>query len=96
GKALELPEVNIPLGTLHLAEVLTANGGNLTLALASYNAGKQPVQGWRERLGVKDEEEFTEDIPYAETRGYVKRVLGSYWMYREIYDSREPPGGAKR
>ena len=84
-KPLELPEVNIPLGTLHLAEALAVSGGNRALALAAYNAGKQPVQGWRERLGFRDEEEFIEDIPYAETRGYVKRVLGSYWMYREIY-----------
>jgi len=28
--------------------------------------------------------EFIENIPYKETRFYVKRVLKSYWRYRTI------------
>jgi soluble lytic murein transglycosylase len=27
-----------------------------------------------------------EDISYWETRDYVKRVMGNYWIYQEIYD----------
>lgn len=82
---LESPEVNIRLGTIHLAELLRENSGNLPLALASYNAGRQQVRRWRERTQYADDEEFTEDIPYAETRGYVKRVLGSYERYATLY-----------
>lgn len=92
---LEVPEVNIRLGTIHLAELLRDNGGSLSLALAAYNAGQQQVQRWRERFPSADEEEFTEDIPYAETRNYVKRVLGSSQRYASLYgarraESREP------
>ncbi len=86
---LETPEVNIRLGTLHLAEVLRDNGGNLSLALASYNAGRQQVRSWIDRFGIADVEQFTEDIPYNETRNYVKRVLGSYERYTSLYGQKK-------
>lgn len=83
--ALDLPEANIRFGTLHLAELFKAHGGNLALVLASYNAGKQHVERWLARFGFGDEEAFIEDIPYSETRNYVKRVLGTYLRYQEVY-----------
>jgi soluble lytic murein transglycosylase len=78
---LEDPEVNIRIGTMHLADLLRDYGGNLRLSLAAYNAGAAQVRRWQERYGFADEEEITEDIPYTETRNYVKRVLGSYHRY---------------
>ena len=78
---LEDPEVNIRVGTMHLADLLRDYGGNLRLSLAAYNAGAAQVRRWQERYGFADEEEFTEEIPYTETRNYVKRVLGSYHRY---------------
>ena len=83
--SLERPDVNIRLGTIHLADLIQENGGALSLALAGYNAGQQQVRRWRDRYGFTDEEMFTEDIPYAETRNYVKRVLGSYQRYATLY-----------
>ncbi len=98
---LEAPEVNVRLGTIHLAELLRDHGGSLSLALASYNAGQQQVRRWRERFRFADEEEFTEDIPYTETRNYVKRVLGSYQRYSTLYgarraESREPRAESRK
>jgi peptidoglycan lytic transglycosylase len=86
---LDSPDVNIQLGTIHLADLIRENGGNLSLALAGYNAGQHLVRQWRDRLGPIDEEEFTEDIPYTETRNYVKRVLGSYLRYSTLYGVRK-------
>jgi soluble lytic murein transglycosylase len=93
--ALETPAVNIQIGTNHLADLLQDFGGNLILTVASYNAGKQPVQRWMQRFGFADEVEFVEDIPFTETRNYVKRVLGSYERYKVLYgtprtEKREP------
>ncbi len=97
---LEVPEVNVRLGTTYLAELLRDNGGSLTLTLAAYNAGSQQVRRWVERYGVTDEEEFTENIPYTETRNYVKRVLGSYQRYATLYapraESLEPRAESKK
>lgn len=87
---LESPDVNIRLGTVHLADLIRDNGGSVSLALAGYNAGQQQVRRWRDRYGFTDEEEFTEDIPYAETRSYVKRVLGSYQRYASLYGTKKP------
>jgi soluble lytic murein transglycosylase len=85
--ALETPEVNIPLGVNHLADLLQELNGNVSLSLAAYNAGKQPVQRWLQRFGFTDELEFIEDIPFTETRNYVKRVVGSYERYKSLYGS---------
>ena len=82
---LEVPDVNIQLGVYHLADLLREYGGNLTLTLAAYNAGKEPVQRWLQRYGFADEVEFVEDIPYAETRDYVKLVLANYDRYATLY-----------
>jgi len=82
---LEVPTVNIQLGVLHLADALRDHNGNLALALAAYNAGSAAVQRWVQRYGFADEEQFIEDIPYAETRNYVKRVLANYERYRSVY-----------
>jgi soluble lytic murein transglycosylase len=108
--ALETPAVNIQIGTNHLADLLQDFGGNLILTVASYNAGKQPVQRWMQRFGFADEVEFVEDIPFTETRNYVKRVLGSYERYKTLYgtpraekretkaekSARRPDGNGKR
>jgi len=98
---LQSPEVNIRLGTIHLADLIRDNGGSLSLALAGYNAGQQQVRRWRDRYGFTDEEEFTEDIPYPETRSYVKRVLGSFERYASLYgprraESREASAGKRK
>jgi soluble lytic murein transglycosylase len=82
--ALERPETNIQLGTAHLADLIREQG-RLSLALAAYNAGKPAVLRWLARYGFADEVEFIEEIPYTETRNYVKRVLSNYERYRTLY-----------
>lgn len=96
---LEVPQVNIQLGVLHLADLVAEEGGIISLAVAAYNAGKPPVRRWLERYGFSDEVEFLEDIPYNETRNYVKRVLANQERYRSLYglaegESRKPAPGA--
>jgi soluble lytic murein transglycosylase-like protein len=49
------------------------------------------VRRWIRERGYAGPEEFVEEIPFEETRGYVKRVLGSYDRYRALYaESRVP------
>ena len=66
------PLDNIEGGVRHLRLLLSRYRGNLELSLAAYNAGINAV----ERHGGIP--------PYAETRQYVRRVLGFYDGYREI------------
>jgi soluble lytic murein transglycosylase len=93
---LDTPAPNIALGTRYLAKLHDEFGGNLALTLASYNAGPHVVRRWVGTLqSSQDLEAFIEDIPYPETRRYVKRVLGSYDRYRTLYgqpqETRNPP-----
>jgi soluble lytic murein transglycosylase len=79
------PEVNIPLGIAHLAELHTRYGGNWLEILAAYNGGEGAVTKWQQRFGDLDGDEFVESITYRETRDYVKRVFTHYRHYQELY-----------
>ena len=80
------PEANIRIGTAYLADKIR-EFGDLHLVLASYNAGERPVYRWmNERPGLS-REEFIDDIPYPETQGYVKKILGTAEDYRRLYSA---------
>jgi soluble lytic murein transglycosylase len=76
------PALNIQLGAAYLGRLLTRFGGNPVYALASYNAGASNVDRWRLARSGLELDAFVEEIPLAETRAYVKRVLRSYNTYR--------------
>jgi soluble lytic murein transglycosylase len=78
------PEVNIALGAAYLADLLTDYDGRLHFAVAAYNAGPAAVNRWRAG-GVHDIDVWAENIPYTETRNYVRKVLRSYIRYRALY-----------
>ena len=80
--ALTDPETSIRIGAAYLGQLLRLYGGATAQALAAYNAGDGAVGRWR--AGKRDValDEWVEDIPFDETRGYVKRVLRSYASYR--------------
>jgi soluble lytic murein transglycosylase len=83
--ALEDPNLNIRLGTAYVADLLRRYRGNQALAVAAYNAGEGTVDRWKAERGKERLDAFVEEIPVAETRGYVKRVLSSYATYRYLY-----------
>ena len=79
---LQDPSTNIQLGAAYLGQLLTKWDGNVALALASYNAGAGAVTRWRAARPELELDRWVEEIPLAETRGYVKRVLRSWNTYR--------------
>jgi soluble lytic murein transglycosylase len=80
------PDININLGTHYFKTVLDEFGGNVFYALGSYNAGPHRVTEWIGRNPNLDMDEFVEEIPFRETRNYVRRVLRTYGAYKVIYD----------
>ncbi|MDI6785330.1 MAG: tetratricopeptide repeat protein [bacterium] len=82
---LFIPKWNIKMGSWYLKELIVNYRGNKVLALAAYNGGPKNVDLWVTKYGLFDLDEFVENIPYKETREYVKRVMSSYQKYREIY-----------
>jgi len=79
------PSLNIRLGAIHVGDLLRRFGGSATLAIAAYNAGETAARGWWRSRGALPVDEFVEEIPIQETRGYVKRVLRTYAAYRMLY-----------
>lgn len=78
-------EYNLHFGTEYLRFLLDYWGGDVCRAVASYNAGQTKVAEWL-KSGVWDGSlEAADNIPYAETRDYVKRVLEVYRQYLELY-----------
>jgi soluble lytic murein transglycosylase len=78
------PDVSLELGTAHLASSMK-RGLPPARALAAYNAGASRVARWIQRPGSADAELFTEWIPYAETRDYVRIVQRNADVYGKLY-----------
>jgi soluble lytic murein transglycosylase len=83
--ALADASLNIRLGSRYLGELVRRFDGSIPLALAAYNAGGGAVSRWLETRRGLEVDEFVEEIPVEETRGYVKRVLRSYAAYWLLY-----------
>jgi len=90
------PQLNIRYGCYWLRQLLdrchagpapSPSTGDLILALAAYNAGDRRVDEWRRRFARFNlgPDEFLEQIPFTETRNYVKRILGFYQVYTLLY-----------
>lgn len=76
------PALNISLGAAYLAEMQRRFDGHPLLATAAYNAGPTAVTRWLPEKPVPGDLWLTE-IPYAETREYVRRVLTYRVFYRD-------------
>lgn len=87
-KDLSGPEENLLLGVSHMAGLL-GRFQRLDWAVAAYNAGSGSVRRWVKGREKVSPEEWIEDIPYDETRHYVKKVLGNLYVYRQIYRKRQ-------
>ena len=82
---LATPQVNISYGSYYLRLLINHYGGNLTLAVAAYNAGQQNVDHWVSRAGGPKRFDPATDIPFAETRAYVRSVSDHRRSYRQSY-----------
>jgi soluble lytic murein transglycosylase len=85
---LEDPVVNVRYGCYYLRGALHAFDGDAVASVASYNAGMGAVAEWRADAAAEGHELRIGDIPYPETRAYVKTVLRARRVYREMYGGR--------
>lgn len=78
------PEMNIPVGASILADLGKKYRGQFLLTAAAYNASERAIESWLKTRLNEDPLEFIEDIPYEETRGYVKLVLRNFIFYSRL------------
>jgi peptidoglycan lytic transglycosylase len=79
------PAYNVSLGSAYFQRMLNIWDGSVPLAVASYNAGSGNVGKWvrayGDPRGKVDMVKWIEAIPFAETRGYVQRVIENSVVY---------------
>jgi soluble lytic murein transglycosylase len=80
---LEDPATNLPLAALYLG-LLGERFGSDAGAVAAYNAGPGPPAAWSAARAGQPLDEWVENIPYKETRVYVKTVLSTREVYRRL------------
>jgi soluble lytic murein transglycosylase len=91
--SLVRPEINVRLGTRYLGELHSHYAAGPEVIPAAYNAGEAAVDRWLRERGDGALDEFVESIPYAETRGYTRRVIQSWGVYAYLETGRIEPLG---
>ena len=76
-------DTNITIGTAYLKLALDDFAGSMPMAAAAYNAGPGRPRKWREGP-VLDAATWAENVPFSETRDYVKKVLSNTTNYAAI------------
>ena len=76
-------DTNITIGTAYLKLALDDLGGSMPMAAAAYNAGPGRPRTWRNGP-VLDAAIWAENVPFSETRDYVKKVLSNTTNYAAI------------
>lgn len=89
--------INLTLGVAYLKYVLDENEGNPAYAAAAYNAGPHRVKSWRKAM-IEDPANkqpdkklalaiWSENIPFSETRDYVKKVAANTESYKSVLNN---------
>jgi len=84
-KTLENIDANVRFGSFYLKKLNDEFKGYLPLLIASYNAGPHRITSWYDELKTNDIDVFIEQIPFLETRNYVKKVLSYLFAYHFLY-----------
>lgn len=79
------PEVNVAIGVWYLASLKQQFRGDDVLALAAYNGGRGNVSRWLGEKIWSGQLEHMNDIPFPETRGYVRKVITTYEWYQLVW-----------
>ena len=83
---LKKPNLNIRIGTKLLRKLLKKYQGNLIYALSAYNAGERNANKWiKTRFTGTNAEDIVEEIPFKETRLYVKLIYRNLFFYNMLF-----------
>jgi soluble lytic murein transglycosylase len=83
--ALYEPRLNIQLGTAYLRDQID-KFGRIEYVAAAYNAGPLRAVAWRASLPA-EMDEWAEEVPFKETRGYIQGVVRNRLQYLRLYDA---------
>ena len=78
------PDTSLSLGAVYLG-LLSDRFANPVAVLAAYNGGPAPAAAWAAAHVGRPIDESVEELPFRETRRYVKLVMAAYATYRHLY-----------
>lgn len=84
------PEINIPIGAFELKTLMKKYNNQFILAVSGYNANDGAIRGWMKTRYREDPVEFIEEVPYEETRTYIKLVMRNYVFYQRLLNPEKP------
>ncbi len=84
-EALYEPRLNIQLGTAYLRDQID-KFGRIEYVAAAYNAGPMRAAQWRTSL-PPEIDEWSEAVPFKETRGYIQGIVRNRLQYLRLYDA---------
>jgi soluble lytic murein transglycosylase len=84
------PSLSIRYGAWYLSQLMK-RFSHPALAAAAYNAGPDAAVKWVKERGTLPLDLFVEEIPFRETRGYVKQVLADLYLYQSFYGKDAAP-----
>ncbi|MFW6022902.1 MAG: lytic transglycosylase domain-containing protein [Halanaerobiaceae bacterium] len=79
------PKVNILFGCWYLSNLNEQFDDELVVVLAAYNAGRGNVKKWLDSEWIGKDTSL-KNLPFSETRNYIKQVLSVYEKYQKIYN----------
>ena len=82
------PQKNIQLGCFYFSSLMDSYG-DMELAITAYNGGTGNVNKWLDDKELSDGNGGLSDIPYTETKEYVKKVVKTYEIYNKLYKTDE-------
>jgi soluble lytic murein transglycosylase len=82
---LATPKINVAYGSWYLRYLLNHYEGDEMLAVAAYNGGLANVDTWVAKARQAGKRLSVADIPFPETRAYVRRVMRAQSEYRATY-----------
>jgi soluble lytic murein transglycosylase len=79
------PEINIRIGLYYFSKLCDEFNGDICLALAAYNGGIKNIKRWLRLSGTSTINiYYIDDIPFPETKAFVKKVLKTYHFLKTI------------
>lgn len=74
-------QTNVRYGTFYLSHILQQLDSHPVLASAGYNAGPTRARRWQPVQRPLEADQYTESIPFLETRDYVKHLMTNALHY---------------
>lgn len=80
------PQVNIRIGCWYLSDLYREFNGDTVLVLAAYNGGRGNVKKWLTQVDWSKSPNKIDQLPFPETRQFVRKVFWNHKIYRFLYD----------